>query len=74
MSTIAQSSDEIRSHVADAYTAMTETRPFRPSLPPEAALLELKTNGGSQFDPVVVEAIINHAETFGVASSSTDTH
>ncbi|NNF65672.1 MAG: diguanylate cyclase [Acidimicrobiia bacterium] len=58
--------------VADAYTAMTESRPFRQSLSPEEALLELRANGGRQFDPVVVDAIINHAETFGVAASSSD--
>ncbi len=42
--------------VADAFSAMTDTRPFRPPLSLEEAALEIKQNSGSQFDPKVVEA------------------
>ena len=45
--------------VADAYQAMTQTRPYRPSLSRKAALRELRANAGTQFNPVVVEAFIS---------------
>jgi hypothetical protein len=44
--------------VADAYQAMTQTRPYRPALSAKAALRELRANSGTQFNPVVVEAFI----------------
>ncbi len=44
--------------VADAYDAMTTDRPYRPALPPEAALDELKRGRGTQFDPDVVDAFL----------------
>ncbi|WP_222427790.1 molybdate ABC transporter substrate-binding protein [Sporomusa sp. KB1] len=40
--------------VADAYDAMTNDRPYRKAMAPEAALAELKKGAGIQFDPVVV--------------------
>jgi putative nucleotidyltransferase with HDIG domain len=42
--------------VADAYSAMTTRRIYRDALAPQVAVRELRTNAGSQFDPVVVEA------------------
>ncbi len=42
--------------VADAYSAMTSDRPYRTALPVEEALSELRTNSGTQFDPVVLTA------------------
>ena len=42
--------------VAAAYSAMTTRRPYRPALAPGAALTELRANGGTQFDPRVVDA------------------
>jgi HD-GYP domain-containing protein (c-di-GMP phosphodiesterase class II) len=42
--------------VAAAYSAMTTRRPYRPAMPASAALTELRAGGGSQFDPLVVEA------------------
>jgi putative nucleotidyltransferase with HDIG domain len=41
----------------DAYNAMTTDRVYRPAMSRDAALLELRTNSGSQFDPRVVEAL-----------------
>jgi HD-GYP domain-containing protein (c-di-GMP phosphodiesterase class II) len=42
----------------DAYNAMTTDRPYRPALTREVALDELEKNSGTQFDPVIVEALI----------------
>ena len=44
-------------HVADAFEAMTASRPYRPvPLTPAEALEELRRYAGIQFDPVVVDA------------------
>ncbi len=42
--------------VADAFEAMTDIRPYRKPLSVEAALLELYSCAGTQFDPAVVQA------------------
>lgn len=44
--------------VADAYSAMTTLRPYRPALPHATAVAELQTVVGKQFDPVVVDAAL----------------
>ncbi|PKN12415.1 MAG: hypothetical protein CVU69_07995 [Deltaproteobacteria bacterium HGW-Deltaproteobacteria-4] len=44
--------------VADAYDAMTTTRPYRTLLGQEYALAELRRVAGSQLDPDVVQAFI----------------
>ena len=44
--------------VCDAYGAMTKTRPYRAALRHDAALAELERHAGTQFDPAVVEALI----------------
>jgi HD-GYP domain-containing protein (c-di-GMP phosphodiesterase class II) len=41
----------------DAYNAMTTDRVYRPAMSRDAALLELRTNAGTQFDPQVVESL-----------------
>ncbi len=43
--------------VADAFTAMTMPRPFRDAMARSEALDELELNAGTQFDPMVVDAI-----------------
>jgi diguanylate cyclase (GGDEF)-like protein/putative nucleotidyltransferase with HDIG domain len=43
--------------VADAFEAMTSDRPYRRGVPVGDALEELRVCAGSQFDPVVVEAL-----------------
>jgi putative nucleotidyltransferase with HDIG domain len=45
--------------VCDAYGAMTNTRPYRAALRHDAALSELERHAGTQFDPDVVEALID---------------
>lgn len=45
-------------HVAEAFDAMTTVRPFRPALSREDATRELRARAGTQFDPVVVEALL----------------
>jgi HD-GYP domain-containing protein (c-di-GMP phosphodiesterase class II) len=43
---------------ADALDAITTERPYQPALPVQYALNELLRWAGSQFDPVVVEAVL----------------
>lgn len=50
-------------YVADAFDAMTEERPYRPSLTIYDAVSELQKNAGTQFDPFVVEAWIRVLDT-----------
>ena len=42
----------------DAYDAMTTNRPYRSALDTAEAKAELTSNAGKQFDPVVVEALL----------------
>jgi two-component system, cell cycle response regulator len=46
--------------VCDAYEAMTANRVYQNARTPEQALAELRRSAGSQFDPVVVDAIERH--------------
>jgi HD-GYP domain-containing protein (c-di-GMP phosphodiesterase class II) len=43
----------------DAYNAMTSDRSYRPALPEAQAVEELRSGRGTQFDPVVVDALID---------------
>ncbi len=43
--------------VADAFSAITTTRPYRGAQSPEFALEELRACAGTQFDPIVVDAL-----------------
>ncbi len=45
--------------VADAFDAMTSTRSYRMALSQRFAFEELRRHAGTQFDPEVVEALIN---------------
>lgn len=42
----------------DAFDAMTQVRPYSQARPLEDAIAELRAEAGKQFDPVVVEALI----------------
>jgi HD-GYP domain-containing protein (c-di-GMP phosphodiesterase class II) len=44
--------------VADAFDAMTSSRPYREALPLEAALEEVARCSGSQFDPNVAQVFL----------------
>lgn len=44
--------------VADAFNAMTSSRPYRGALSGEHALAELRRGAGTQFDPDVVESFL----------------
>jgi HD-GYP domain-containing protein (c-di-GMP phosphodiesterase class II) len=41
--------------VVDAYDVMTNGRPYKKKLSREAALVELRRNAGTQFDPELIE-------------------
>src|SRR5438270_7081239 len=62
--------------VADAYTVMITDRPYQQACSSADALMELRRCTGTQFDPQIVEALINlvqntqnqqHLETANVA-------
>ena len=46
----------------DAYNAMTTDRPYRGAMARDAAIAELKSNTGTQFDPRIVAALIKVVE------------
>jgi putative two-component system response regulator len=45
--------------VADAYTALTAVRPYRPAMPPEQAAQVLRDGAGSQWDPSLVRVFLD---------------
>src|SRR5690349_14683540 len=45
--------------IADAFAAMREKRPYRSARSTETAVLELRRNAGTQFDPELVEPLID---------------
>jgi diguanylate cyclase (GGDEF)-like protein len=45
--------------VADAFEAMTGTRPYREAVSVEEAIVELRANAGSQFDTHCVDALVD---------------
>jgi HD-GYP domain-containing protein (c-di-GMP phosphodiesterase class II) len=47
----------------DAFSAMTTTRSYRKAMSPEAALTELRSCAGTQFDPRVAETLAEIAKT-----------
>lgn len=49
--------------VIDAWDAMTSNRIYRPAMPREEAIRELKQGAGTQFDPRVVEVFLKMMET-----------
>jgi putative nucleotidyltransferase with HDIG domain len=44
--------------VADAFSAMTSDRPYRKKISPEEAVKKISEAKGTQFDPVVVNALV----------------
>jgi diguanylate cyclase (GGDEF)-like protein len=57
---------------ADAFEAMTGTRPYRKAIPTEDALVELRRAADTQFDPACVEALAD-AVADGTAFFHTET-
>ncbi|MBJ7458423.1 MAG: HD-GYP domain-containing protein [Thermoleophilaceae bacterium] len=45
--------------VCDAFHAMTSDRPYREAMPVEEARAELVRHAGTQFDPVIVNALLS---------------
>jgi hypothetical protein len=57
--------------VADAFDSMTTTRSYRGARSIEDAITELRRCKGSQFDPVMVEALVAALETDGWDAADT---
>jgi diguanylate cyclase (GGDEF)-like protein len=43
----------------DAYVAMTTTRPYRPAMPVDDVVAELRARAGTKFDPEIVDALLD---------------
>jgi HD-GYP domain-containing protein (c-di-GMP phosphodiesterase class II) len=48
----------------DAFNAMTSDRSYRKAMPRAEAVAELRRGSGTQFDPVVVDALIGSLEAY----------
>ncbi len=48
--------------VADAFDAMISDRVYRPGMPREKAIEELRRSAGRHFDPAITDAFITYAE------------
>jgi HD-GYP domain-containing protein (c-di-GMP phosphodiesterase class II) len=56
--------------VADAFDAITSTRPYREGLSAAHACKELRRHAGSQFDPACVEALLECLGAKSMTASS----
>jgi putative nucleotidyltransferase with HDIG domain len=57
----------------DSWNAMRTTRPYRQALSHEVAVQELIANAGGQFDPRIVQAlleVVGHASTIGATPTA----
>jgi len=50
---------ELAGRVADAFDAMTSTRPYRRAMPMSRALGEIERCAGTQFDPAFAHAFLD---------------
>lgn len=51
--------------IADAFEALTATRPYRKAKPPQEAVKELRNCAGTQFDPELVDKFIRALKKAG---------
>ena len=58
--------------VCDAFHAMTSDRPYRTAMPVEEARAELVRNAGTQFDPVIVGALLSSLDISENSASRLD--
>ncbi len=58
--------------VADAFDAMTSTRPYRKALPLQVAYSELRRHSGVQFDPEIVAIFFQAHENLTLPDTSYD--
>jgi HD-GYP domain-containing protein (c-di-GMP phosphodiesterase class II) len=56
--------------VADAFDAITSTRPYREALSVEHACAEIERHAGSQFDPACVQAMLACLKAAGSIAGS----
>ncbi len=59
--------------LADAFDAMTSTRSYRKALPMDIVVEEIRKNAGSQFDPDLVDIIVQSIEDGELRSAEEDT-
>ena len=52
--------------ITDAYDAMTADRPYRKRISAQAALQEIETNAGCQFDPYFAEIFCSVMQSYAV--------
>jgi HD-GYP domain-containing protein (c-di-GMP phosphodiesterase class II) len=56
--------------LADAYNAMTSSRPYRNGQSHKTVLEEIKNHAGTQFDPELVDKFLQMIEDFGLDEDS----
>jgi putative nucleotidyltransferase with HDIG domain len=56
--------------VADAFDAMTSTRQYRGALPEDDALAAILAGSGSQFDPTIARAFVEHRRSLRAGTAS----
>lgn len=59
--------------ICDAYDAMTSDRPYRRSMPPDAAIEELRSGSGVQWDPLLVDLFLTNVLKEPFSASLTGT-
>jgi len=57
--------------VADTFDAMTSVRPYRPGVPLQDTLAELRRCSGTQFDPICVAAFFEALDSGAIDLSPT---
>jgi putative two-component system response regulator len=60
--------------VVDVFDALTHVRPYKPAWSPTDALAEIRQQAGRQFDPAIVDALlqISRQPDFGTAPGETE--